>query len=675
MIRKLLYILYIAFLSPAFLLAQINTDRVLTIGKNALYFEDYVLSIQYFNQVINAKPYLAEPYFYRGLAKINLDDFRGAESDCSEAIQRNPFVVNAYQIRGISRIRQDKFKGAIADYQKALTLDSENISLWHNLILCRIQEKDYGVARAELDTLIRIAPRYTDAYLMGSDVAMRQKDTVQALTFADKAIDMDRYSPGPWSARAMIFLQREKFKEAEMDLDEAVHLSYRDANVYINRALARYHQNNLRGAMADYDVALDIDPNHFIGRYNRGLFRAQVGDDNNAIEDFNFVLKVEPDNMMALFNRGLLLDRTGDYKGAISDYSAVLKEYPSFLPGYQYRAAARKKIGDFKGANDDEVVLLRAQMTAMNTKTKSSDKKDQKDADGESDDKTRKKSNKNMNNYRKIIVADNESINKYKTEYRGRVQDRNVNILPRPMFVLTYYERRSDVNTQVNFDKHVNELNEKKLLPYRLLITNTESSLTEKQVKLHFESIDKYSAAIVANPENTMNYYARALDFYLVQDFDNAIHDLNEAITRNPSFSLAYFTRALIDFKQLEYRMRDKKMEVELEVDKNTQVRTYDYARVRDDLNRAIELTPDFAFAYYNRANVHVVMKDFHAAIVDYNKALQLDPSMADAYYNRGLTKIFLGNNREGIQDLSKAGELGIFSAYNVIKRFTSVEK
>lgn len=49
----------------------------MAIGRNALYFEDYVLSIQYFNQVINAKPYLSDPYFYRGLAKINLDDFQG----------------------------------------------------------------------------------------------------------------------------------------------------------------------------------------------------------------------------------------------------------------------------------------------------------------------------------------------------------------------------------------------------------------------------------------------------------------------------------------------------------------------------------------------------------------------------------------------------------------------
>ena len=53
--------------------AQYNTDRIMSIGRNALYFEDYVLSIQYFNRVISVKPYLAEPYYYRGVAKFYLD--------------------------------------------------------------------------------------------------------------------------------------------------------------------------------------------------------------------------------------------------------------------------------------------------------------------------------------------------------------------------------------------------------------------------------------------------------------------------------------------------------------------------------------------------------------------------------------------------------------------------
>ena len=74
-------LLFIFQLCSLAMFAQINTDRVLTIGRNALYFEDYVLSIQYFNQVIKSKPWLAVPYFYRAVAKINLDDYKGAEED------------------------------------------------------------------------------------------------------------------------------------------------------------------------------------------------------------------------------------------------------------------------------------------------------------------------------------------------------------------------------------------------------------------------------------------------------------------------------------------------------------------------------------------------------------------------------------------------------------------
>ena len=99
MVKKILIAI---LLLPTLLYAQINTERVMTIARNALYFEDYVLSIQYFNQVINAKPYLYEPYFFRGLAKINLDDFQGAEADCDAAIQRNPFALDSMSLLSIS---------------------------------------------------------------------------------------------------------------------------------------------------------------------------------------------------------------------------------------------------------------------------------------------------------------------------------------------------------------------------------------------------------------------------------------------------------------------------------------------------------------------------------------------------------------------------------------------
>lgn len=76
--RRILIAILLLSSFPA--VAQINTDQVLRIGRNNLYFEDYVLSIQYFNQVINVKPHLAQPYFLRAIAKLNLDDFQGAET-------------------------------------------------------------------------------------------------------------------------------------------------------------------------------------------------------------------------------------------------------------------------------------------------------------------------------------------------------------------------------------------------------------------------------------------------------------------------------------------------------------------------------------------------------------------------------------------------------------------
>ena len=108
---------------------------------------------------------------------------------------------------------------------------------------------------------------------------------------------------------------------------------------------------------------------------------------------------------------------------------------------------------------------------------------------------------------------------------------------------------------------------------------------------------------------------------------------------------------------------------------KKPEVMAIDYDVVKNDLDHVIQLAPDFVYGYYNRGNVSSLLKDYRAALADYDKAIELSPDFAEAYFNRGLTHIFLGNNKQGIADLSKAGELGIVSAYNIIKRFTDTRE
>ena len=195
--------------------------------------------------------------------------------------------------------------------------------------------------------------------------------------------------------------------------------------------------------------------------------------------------------------------------------------------------------------------------------------------------------------------------------------------------------------------------------------------LTEEQVKFHFALIDTHTSAIVADEKSASKRFARAIDFYLVQDFSSAVADLTQTILLDGDFFPAYFMRALIRCKQLEYQKAEQAAETNIPGDKRKEITAVDYEVVRKDLDKVINLAPDFVYAYYNRANVSAMLKDYRAAIADYDKAIELNPDFADAYFNRGLTHIFLGNNKLGISDLSKAGELGIVSAYNVIKRFT----
>ena len=677
--KRILHI-FLVCLFPFVLHAQINTERVMMIARNALYFEDYVLSIQYFNQVINARPYLYEPYFFRGLAKINLDDYQGAENDCSEVIQRNPFVIGAYQIRGLARIRQNKFDEAISDYRTALKYDPENLVLWHNLSLCHIQKEDYESAKNDLESLMQIAPRYTRAYLMRGEVHLRQNDTLLALNDFEKAIELDRYDGDGWAARATVKIQQGKYKEAEDDLDEAIHLSARNASNYINRALARFHQNNLRGAMSDYDLALDVDPNNFIGHYNRGLLRAQVGDDNRAIEDFDFVLSYEPDNMMATFNRGLLRAQTGDYKGAESDFTRVLEEYPNFVTGYYQRSDVRRRLGDRKGAEQDELKLLQIQIDSRNKTANNQSKDVAENSTGEKEEKTRKESDKNVENYRKIVISDESEVTqRYTSDYRGRVQDRNVTVKLEPMFALTYYEKPNELMGGMHYHKFIDELNQSRQFHSLLRITNNEAPLTEDQVKTHFALIDSHTSDIVNDDRSAIKRFLRGLDFYLVQDFDSSIADMTQAILLDDTFFPAYFVRALLRCKQLEY------MKAEAIIDSNLphQARSQEnevgkfnmeYELIRKDLDKVIEIAPDYVYAYYNRGHVLSQLKDYRGALADYDKAISLYPNFAEAYFNRGLIHIFIGDNNKGVSDLSKAGELGIASAYNIIKRFSLVQ-
>ena len=57
------------------------------------------------------------------------------------------------------------------------------------------------------------------------------------------------------------------------------------------------------------------------------------------------------------------------------------------------------------------------------------------------------------------------------------------------------------------------------------------------------------------------------------------------------------------------------------------------------DYDKAIEINPKYAEAYFNRGSAYLEQGDPIVAIQDYDMAIALDPKFAAAYVNRGYAR------------------------------------
>ncbi len=689
--------------------AQINTDQVMNIGRNALYFEDYILSIQYFNQVIKAKPYLADPYFFRAIAKLELEDYKGAEEDCSLAIERNPFIIDAYQVRGIARQTLKDYKGAIADYEEGLRQMPEHRVFLMNKAVSECEIGEYEQADSTYARLLSIYPNYANAYLGRAQLRMMQADTLAAIDDIDKSISISKNIPGAYVMRSEINMSYKKdYKAALADMDEAIKLEPHYAGYFINRAFMKYNLDDYFGAMSDYDYALQLDPTNLAAHFNRGLLRTEVGDNNKAIEDFSYVLRSEPDNMPARYNRALLYSKTGQYRDAVSDFDAVLDVYPDFDAVLFARSECKRKLGDMAGGEQD---YNRARELSRR-KDNLAENKNEKAADGSQGGKQgeqvaekekEESASAVINKFSTLLTVenDNEIKPKYENRTRGRIQDFNYHIDLEPMFFLSYYDRSDNVVENTYYIREVTDLNSLRLLPFMLLLTNSQFRLYEDQIEAHFRSIEYYNGLLATSQARSIDYFARAMDFMMVKNPAEAINDFTRAIELSPDFSLAYLGRSYARYMQMQIDENGSAGDSDLTAqaspgalrqggavmgkamptlpgnmqglpslgERKTSVAMQ---QIIEDLDMVLKISPRNVYAIFNKGNMYMKMQDLTAAMSCYSEAIEIKPDFGEAYYNRGLAYLQLGNKEKGVADLSKAGELGILPSYNVLKRMTN---
>lgn len=130
--------------------------------------------------------------------------------------------------------------------------------------------------------------------------------------------------------------------------------------------------------------------------------------------------------------------------------------------------------------------------------------------------------------------------------------------------------------------------------------------------------------------QSAKEYTQKGREFYEKREFMEALLNLNKAIEIDPNYSQAYYVRGNIKdvFDDRHGAMKD--------------------------YNIALEKNPKFADAFFSRGNVKMKLQDYYGAVADYSAAIAINENYIEAYFNRGKARQYLLAFEDAINDCTK---------------------
>ena len=606
--------------------AQYNREYFFWMGRSSMMNNDYQEAIRTLNTLLRFDEDAFEGYFLRGIAKYNLDDLLGAEADFSTAIRLNPVYTQAYTYRAITRSRLGNYDDALQDFREAIELRPDLPGPYYSRGVTRLLNQQFKEAIEDFDKFIRQENKVADAFICRGLSYLHLKDTTRAYENFNTAIRTNRENPNGYNRRGSLHLQQEQYKEAE----------------------------------ADFNKAISCDSTYLLSYFNRAMLRTQIGDYNRALEDYDKVALYSPNNVLVYYNRAGVYAQLGEIEQAVADYTSAIKLYPDFANAYIYRGRLREYLNDPQGAKSDRAI---AQQKIAEYRSRLSDSTYSIYAD-------------TTQRFDRLLSFDSKfaggSFDRITGHNGGREEMRLL-----PLFKFTLM--RADTVPAVK-PYHLQRVEDfrKRIDNEYLTLSCRESNIpADSLVLLDKQYVQELNAS---NPSWTV-LFERGVTQSLIKQYTNSVNTYSSAIELNPSNPFLYLNRSTTRAEMIDFISSIDNSYQRITIDSdpanrlnNNSKRTYSYDEAVADLNKAVKLFPDFAHAYYNRANLLALSGSLPEAYEDYSKAIELNPAFAEAYYNRGIIQIFMKDTRKGCLDISKAGELGILEAYEVLKRYAQPE-
>ena len=187
----------------------------------------------------------------------------------------------------------------------------------------------------------------------------------------------------------------------------------------------------------------------------------------------------------------------------------------------------------------------------------------------------------------------------------------------------------------------------------------------------HDQALAFYSSAIDQAPNNEGLWVERGQTYLVLNDYDAARQDLQEAQRLNPAGSEVYLVlgklfqkqnlpdSALAAFNQAVSADPDNIDAYLLRANQFRELKRVDEAFT--DYSRCIQKAPNRPEAYRGIGRLYEDMRDYAQAMSYYSKAINIDPEDAESLFHRGRLHVRYSRNDKALIDLSDAIDLSPF--------------
>ena len=129
------------------------------------------------------------------------------------------------------------------------------------------------------------------------------------------------------------------------------------------------------------------------------------------------------------------------------------------------------------------------------------------------------------------------------------------------------------------------------------------------------EQLIKLTQKITNEPNNDELFYLRSNEWIRTQTLDNALQDINTALSLKQN-------NAIYNFKKAELLMAKDSVDVQ---------------EAKLLYKRAIEIEPSFEDAHFKLGKLYVARQEYENALASFDKLIDIDLNNASAYFWKGL--------------------------------------